>query len=168
MDHQLLHRPAPVIARDVGVQVQPHALDPVVVGAVRRQEVELQMSTNTSSLIPAFRVLGLGYNSYFDERPVIESQNDITFYWKPSRLVRDVSPEEITRLKREGDLQIAGADLAQSFMRLDLVDQYQLLVNPIILGHGVPLFKGVTDRIDLQLSDMHRLGSGVVVLTYNR
>jgi dihydrofolate reductase len=88
--------------------------------------------------------------------------------WRPSRLVREVSPEEITRLKREGDLQIAGADLAQTFMRLDLVDQYQLLVNPIILGHGVPLFKGVTDRIDLQLSDMHRFGSGVVVLTYNR
>lgn len=49
-------------------------------------EVELQMSTNTSTLIPALRTLGLSYHSYFDERQVVESQNDITFYWKPSKL----------------------------------------------------------------------------------
>ena len=49
-------------------------------------EVELQMSTNTSTLIPALRALGISYPPYFDERPVVESQNDITFYWKPSQL----------------------------------------------------------------------------------
>ena len=48
--------------------------------------VELQMSTNTSTLIPALRALGILYAPYFDERPVVESQNDITFYWKPSKL----------------------------------------------------------------------------------
>src|SRR5574342_864002 len=49
-------------------------------------EVELQMSTNTSTLIPALRILDISYNSYFDERPVVETQNNITFYWNPSRL----------------------------------------------------------------------------------
>ena len=49
-------------------------------------EVELQMSTNTSTLIPALRLLGIPYSPYFDERPVVDSQNDITFYWEPSRL----------------------------------------------------------------------------------
>ena len=53
---------------------------------VETDEVELQMSTNTSTLIPAFRILGIPYSSYFDERRVVESQNDITFYWKPSQL----------------------------------------------------------------------------------
>ena len=46
-------------------------------------EVELQMSTNTSTLIPALRTLGIPYSSYFDEREVVQSQNDITFYWNP-------------------------------------------------------------------------------------
>jgi len=53
---------------------------------LRTDEVELQMSTNTSTLIPALHILGIPYNSYFDERPVVESQNDITFYWSPSKL----------------------------------------------------------------------------------
>lgn len=53
---------------------------------LRSNKVELQLSTNTSTLIPAFCVLGIFYNSYFDERPVVESQNNITFYWKPSKL----------------------------------------------------------------------------------
>ena len=53
---------------------------------LQADEVELQMSTNTSTLIPALRILGISYHSYFDERPVVESQNNITFYWNPSRL----------------------------------------------------------------------------------
>jgi hypothetical protein len=53
---------------------------------VQADEVELQMSTNTSTLIPALRILDISYNSYFDERPVVESQNNITFYWNPSKL----------------------------------------------------------------------------------
>ena len=43
-------------------------------------EVELQMSTNTSTLIPALRILGIPYHSYFDEMPVVESQNDAGSY----------------------------------------------------------------------------------------
>lgn len=49
-------------------------------------EVICQFSTNTSTLIPALKVLGIQYNPYFNNREVIESQNDITFYWNPSRL----------------------------------------------------------------------------------
>lgn len=53
---------------------------------LQADEVELQMSTNTSTLIPALRILGIPYHAYFDERPVVDSQNNITFYWNPSKL----------------------------------------------------------------------------------
>src|ERR1044071_9582137 len=53
---------------------------------LQTDEVELQMSTNTSTLIPALRALSIPYAAYFDERQVVESQNEITFYWKPSKL----------------------------------------------------------------------------------
>jgi len=55
-------------------------------GEVQADEVELEMSTNTSTLIPALCILGISYDPYFDERPVVESQNNITFYRNPSRL----------------------------------------------------------------------------------
>lgn len=48
--------------------------------------VTAQLATNTSTLIPALRILGLPYNPYFDNRDVVESQNNISFYWHPSRL----------------------------------------------------------------------------------
>jgi hypothetical protein len=56
------------------------------VNGVTAQAATCQYSTNTSTLIPAFRVLGLPYHPYFDERDVVESQNNISFYWNPSRL----------------------------------------------------------------------------------
>jgi dihydrofolate reductase len=88
--------------------------------------------------------------------------------WRNSRLVRQVDPREIEQMKQEGDLAIAGASLARSLMNLDLIDEYQFLVNPIILGGGVPLFRDVTRRIDLKLVGAKTFGSGVTVLDYLR
>src|SRR5262245_10328077 len=71
---------------------------------LQADKVELQMSTNTSTLIPALRVLDISYHSYFDERPVVDSQNDITFYWKPSRLAafyNRFSTDELEYTERE-------------------------------------------------------------------
>lgn len=48
--------------------------------------VTCQISTNTSTLIPALRALGQTYHPYFDEPDVVASQNNITFYWQPCRL----------------------------------------------------------------------------------
>lgn len=62
------------------------------------------MSTNTSTLIPALRILGIAYHSYFDERPVVESQNNITFYWNPSKLAafyNRFSTDELEHRDRE-------------------------------------------------------------------
>ena len=71
---------------------------------VQAEEVELQMSTNTSTLIPALRTLGISYPAYFDERQVVESQNDITFYWQPSKLAafyNRFSTDELDYVERE-------------------------------------------------------------------
>ena len=58
-------------------------------------------------------------------------------------VVREVDPEEIRRLQAEpgGDMVVAGADLADTFRRLDLIDEYRLYVNPILLGSGTPMFR---------------------------
>src|SRR3989338_887758 len=53
---------------------------------IKANKVTIQMAANTSTLIPALKVLDIPYHKYFDQRDVIESQNNISFYWKPSKL----------------------------------------------------------------------------------
>ena len=86
-------------------------------------------------------------------------------------IARDVVVEDILELKSRpgGDMALGGADLAASFMRHDLIDEYRLYVHPVVLGRGRPLFstpEGTT--MDLQLAGTRTFGNGVVLLHYRR
>jgi dihydrofolate reductase len=88
--------------------------------------------------------------------------------WKTTRIVRDV--EEIWRLKQQPGKDIyavGGATLVSSIMNLGLVDEIQLLVNPIILGRGKALFKDVNDRHALKLVQAKPFKSDKVSMIYN-
>ncbi|WP_344328729.1 dihydrofolate reductase family protein, partial [Kitasatospora putterlickiae] len=63
---------------------------------------------------------------------------------------------------------LGGADLAASFRALDLLDEYHLLVNPLVLGRGRPLFPADTPPEDLELLTTRTFGNGVVLLRYAR
>ena len=114
---------------------------------VQADEVELQMSTNTSTLIPALRILGIPYNSYFDERPVVESQNSITFYWNPSRLAafyNQFSTDELEYKDREPVIRQAVDFLGSNTDRLPLQEEVlaRVLEPCRLLGfyQGFPIF----------------------------
>jgi len=124
---------------------------------VTSDEVESQMSTNTSTLIPALRSLGIPYAPYFDERPVVESQNDITFYWQPSQLAafyNRYSTDELDYTEREPvirravDFLISHVDVlplsAELLTRMSEPSQ--------LLGfyQGFPIFDGSTGFARLQ------------------
>jgi dihydrofolate reductase len=84
-------------------------------------------------------------------------------------VLRDVVPEQIAELKArsDGDVELGGANLAATFMRLDLIDEYRLYINPIVIGAGTRLFPpGV--EVALELVDERRFGNGVVMLRYER
>jgi dihydrofolate reductase len=85
-------------------------------------------------------------------------------------VVRDVVPEEIQELKAQpgGDLLLGGADLAATFMRLDLIDEYRIYVHPVVIGRGNPLFQPSDTKIQLQLAETRTFGNGVVLLRYER
>jgi dihydrofolate reductase len=82
-----------------------------------------------------------------------------------ARLVREVVPEEVREIAAQGDVVVGGADLAASFQRLGLVDQYDVYVMPVAIGAGRRRFAD-GERVDLRLEDTQRFGNGVVLLRY--
>lgn len=84
-----------------------------------------------------------------------------------ARLVREVVPEEIRALKAQpgGDMDLGGADLASTFMRHDLIDEYRLYVHPVVLGGGTPLFPP-GQELDLRLVETRTFSEGAVLLRY--
>ena len=124
---------------------------------LRADEVELQMSTNTSTLIPALRTLGVPYSPYFDERPVVESQNDITFYWKSSKLAayyNRFSTDELDYAERETVIREAVDFLTANHETLPLPEEFlkQMLEPTRLLGfyQGFPIFDATTGFAKLQ------------------
>jgi dihydrofolate reductase len=89
--------------------------------------------------------------------------------WNNSRVFSGDVAAEVNRLKRHPgkDLALFGsADLASTFMGLGLIDEYRVLITPVVLGQGTPMFKGPKGRIALELVSATRWPSGMMALTY--
>jgi dihydrofolate reductase len=90
--------------------------------------------------------------------------------WHNSTLEREIVPEAIEKLKQEPgrDMVIYGsASIIQGLTNYGLIDEYQVLVHPFILGDGKPLFKNIQKKVNLKLVNTEARSSGVVVLTYH-
>ena len=88
--------------------------------------------------------------------------------WRNTKLKKEVIKEEILELKQQAgkSILVGSPSLIVALTQLDLIDEYQLSVQPIVLGSGLPLFKNVKDRIDLNLLQTKTFGCGVVALYY--
>lgn len=95
---------------------------------------------------------------------------DVT--WHNSRLLRVVEPAAIDALKNEpggNDIMIFGSgQLVSKLTALGLIDEYQLIVTPLLLGTGKTLVSGVASRTPLDLLEVKGYGSGNVMLRYAR
>ena len=91
--------------------------------------------------------------------------------WNNTIVINDNIAEEINKLKQQPgkDLVIFGSPtLAHSFMELDLIDEYQLTLNPVLLGSGKPAYQNIKNKTNLRLVKSTTLKSGVVGLHYER
>jgi len=88
--------------------------------------------------------------------------------WKNVKLAKGGIKEEVFELKEQAGKNIlAGSpSLIVTLMQLDLIDEYQLCVQPIISGNGLRLFKNINDRINLKLIKTKIFGSGSITLYY--
>ena len=83
-----------------------------------------------------------------------------------ARLVEGDLDTAIRTLKagRDGEIEVAGPDLAQSLTELGLIDEYRIYLHPVVLGHGKPYFAG--PRPPLRLMAHDRICEDVIRLTY--
>jgi dihydrofolate reductase len=91
--------------------------------------------------------------------------------WSNSTLIRGDVAEAVAKLKQPPgkDLVVIGSGLlAQTLMQRDLVDEYQLMIHPVVLGTGKRLFGAGGGKIPLKLVDTKTTGTGVLILTYRR
>jgi dihydrofolate reductase len=87
--------------------------------------------------------------------------------WNAELLHGDLG-KAVQRLKRESGkgLFVAGVKLPLALAELGLIDEYELVVQPRLAGHGPTLFAGLSKPIDLKLSSRLELGSGAMAMRY--
>jgi dihydrofolate reductase len=96
--------------------------------------------------------------------------------WVVSRTLKSVGPNAtlvdgdleaaIRQLKaeRDGEIEVAGPELAHSLTELGLIDEYRIYLHPVVLGQGTPYFAG--PRPPLRLATVDQMGEDVIRLTY--
>jgi dihydrofolate reductase len=89
--------------------------------------------------------------------------------WNDSRVARGELSEEVSALREQpgGDIIAwGGASFVQALSRAALVDEYRLVINPVALGGGLPLFKDLPAPLPLQLVEATTYASGAVLHIY--
>ena len=96
--------------------------------------------------------------------------------WVVSRSLKSVGPNaalvgddlegavRTLKAERDGEIEVAGPDLARSLTDLGLIDEYRIYLHPVVLGHGTPFFAG--PRPPLRLAAHEAMGEDVIRLTY--
>jgi len=119
------------------------------------------------------------------DRPLDDSELEWAALWNPlpkvvfsttlsavqghARLASGGLAEEIERWRAEpgeGDIAIGGATLAAEAAALGLIDEYRAMVNPVLIGGGIPFFPQQERRVDLELVETRTYSSRVVYLRY--
>ena len=89
--------------------------------------------------------------------------------WENTTLVKDNFVEEVSKIKEQPGKDIAifgSSDLAVTFIDLGLIDEFRIMVNPVVLGGGKPILQGMKSKLELKLIKVKEFKSGNVLLYY--
>jgi len=88
--------------------------------------------------------------------------------WKSAKLATRDIEEEVLELKQQSgkDILVGSRSLIIQLMKLNLIDEYQLCIHPVIAGTGLPLFENIKDRTVLKLIKTKTFGGGAITLYY--
>lgn len=92
--------------------------------------------------------------------------NDVE--WDSARLSNQAIEEEVLELKQQSgkDILVGSRSLIIQLMKLNLIDEYQLCVHPVVAGSGLSLFENINDRTVLKLIKTKTFRGGAVTLYY--
>jgi dihydrofolate reductase len=140
-------------------------IDTILLGRVTYQMFADYWPKTTNDDDPASDVLNqtpkLVFSKTLDRAPWGE--------WPEAKVVKADAAEAVARLKAQPgkDMVLWGSiSLARSLMQAGLIDQYKLVVCPVVLGGGTPLFSAGAAGLVMKLLDTQRFDRGAVVLTY--
>lgn len=99
---------------------------------------------------------------------IVFSRTLINTEWKSARLATRELKEEVLALRQQpgSDIFVCSPSLIVALTNLNLIDEYQLCVHPVIAGSGLPLFKNISEKTALKLAKTKTFGSGAVTLYY--
>lgn len=91
-----------------------------------------------------------------------------TVEWESAKLANRSIEEEVSALKQQPgkDILVGSRSLIISLMNLNLIDECQFCVHPVIAGKGLPLFENISDKIILKLVQIKTFGNGAAMLYY--
>jgi dihydrofolate reductase len=88
--------------------------------------------------------------------------------WENAKLAKGGIKEKVLELKQQPgkDILVGSPSLIVALTKLNLIDEYQLCVHPVIIGSGLPLFKNIDNIVILKLLKTKTFGSGAITLYY--
>lgn len=90
--------------------------------------------------------------------------------WDSARLADQPLEETVLALKQQAgrDILVGCRSLIVSLANLNLIDEYQLCIHPVVMGKGLPLFENINDRTIFKLLKTKIFNSGAIILYYKR
>ena len=89
--------------------------------------------------------------------------------WNNTKVIGGNIVEEMTRLKKKkgNDMTILGSgSIVSLFADAGLIDEFQIMIDPVAIGNGTPIFNGIKEKLDLKLTEIKSFKSGIVLLSY--
>ena len=88
--------------------------------------------------------------------------------WKNVKIVHKFDPKQIMRLKNQPGkaMWVGGSNLALSFIRAGLIDEFRFTISPVAIGAGTPIFKGLDRQLNLELIKTRKFRSGNLMQYY--
>jgi dihydrofolate reductase len=125
----------------------------------------------TADMNPASTPLQAEYARLWKPMPKLVFSKTFDHVEWNTTVVSENIADEVARLKQQPGKDLVlfgGADIASTFMRLGLIDEYRLFVHPVALGGGTPLFPATDERVKLTLVEARMFDAAVVHLRYQK
>jgi len=120
----------------------------------------------TENAITTFPIVAEGMNK---AEKIVFSRTLKKAGWNNTRLVKDNIAEEIKNMKKMPgkDMTLLGSgSIVTQFAEQGLIDEYHIMVDPVVIGNGTTMFKDIKHKLDLTLTATRTFKSGAVILSY--